>query len=82
MNKNHHVNNQLIVGKTFLYETLLAFVRAQHKIAIAVGYSGIAALILDGGRTFHSRFKAPIRPDRYINFTIDYNVVIVLKFIG
>ncbi|GBC01666.1 hypothetical protein RclHR1_04290002 [Rhizophagus clarus] len=31
-----------------------------HKIALAVASSGIAALLLDGGRTAHSRFKIPI----------------------
>ena len=36
-------------GKTFLYECLLAKVRSQHKIALAVASSGIAALLLQGG---------------------------------
>ncbi len=44
-------------GKTFLYSCLLSTVRAQGRVAIAVASSGIATLLLDGGRTTHSRFK-------------------------
>jgi len=47
-------------GKTFLYTVLLAKVRSEKKIALAVASSGIAALLLDGGRTAHSHFKIPI----------------------
>ena len=50
-------------GKTFLFNALLAAVRAQGQIALAVAYSGIAATLLAGGRTFHSRFKAPLLPE-------------------
>jgi len=38
----------------------LATVRKQGKIALATASSGIAALLLPGGRTAHSRFKIPI----------------------
>ena len=47
-------------GKTFLYNILLATIRKENKIAIAVASSGIASLLLPGGRTAHSRFKIPI----------------------
>ncbi|CAF1036998.1 unnamed protein product [Brachionus calyciflorus] len=47
-------------GKTFLYKTILAKVRSESSIALAVASSGIAALLLPGGRTAHSRFKIPI----------------------
>ena len=40
---------------------ILARVRSASKVAIAVASSGIAALLLDGGRTAHSRFKIPIQ---------------------
>jgi len=36
-------------------------VRAQGRVAIAVASSGIAALLLDGGHTAHSRFKIPVQ---------------------
>ena len=49
-------------GKTFLLNLLLAKVRQQKKIAVAVAVasSGIAATLLTGGRTAHSAFKLPL----------------------
>ncbi len=47
-------------GKTFLYNCLLCTVRADERIALPVASSGIAALLLAGGRTAHSRFKIPV----------------------
>jgi hypothetical protein len=47
-------------GKTFLWNTLLNGVRTKGKIALAVASSGIAALLLPGGRTPHSRFNLPL----------------------
>ncbi len=48
-------------GKTFLYSCLLNTVHAQGQVAIVVASSGIVALLLDGGRTAHSRFKIPVQ---------------------
>ena len=48
------------VGKTFLSEILLAYVRKKGHIALAVASSGIAATLLTGGRTAHSTFKIPL----------------------
>ncbi|CAB4416164.1 unnamed protein product [Rhizophagus irregularis] len=45
--------------KTFLYNTLLGKVCLNGHIALAVASSGIAAFLLPGGRTAHSRFKLP-----------------------
>jgi len=47
-------------GKTFLYNTVLSTIRAENGIALAVASSGIAALLLEGGRTAHSRLKIPV----------------------
>ena len=47
-------------GKTFLIEALLSMVRGLGKIALAVASSGIAAELLECGRTAHYRFKIPI----------------------
>ena len=48
-------------GKTFLYKGLLAKVRAEGIVALAVASSGISALLLDSGTTAHSRFKIPLK---------------------
>lgn len=47
-------------GKTFVLNLLLAKVRQERKIALAVASSGIAATLLKGGRTAHSTFKLPL----------------------
>ncbi|KZP03373.1 hypothetical protein FIBSPDRAFT_814930, partial [Athelia psychrophila] len=47
-------------GKTYVYTTLCHYLRSQGKIVICVASSGIAALLLPGGRTAHSMFKIPI----------------------
>ena len=47
-------------GKTFLYRALLANLRSRKMIALATATSGVAAAIMPGGRTAHSRFKIPI----------------------
>ncbi|XP_062075122.1 uncharacterized protein LOC133779145 [Humulus lupulus] len=50
-------------GKTFLYRALLATVRSRNLVALATASSGVAASILPGGRTAHSRFKLPLDTD-------------------
>jgi len=47
-------------GKTFFYRCLLNRVRCTGDIALSMASSGIAALLLEGGCTAHSRFKIPI----------------------
>jgi PIF1-like helicase len=47
-------------GKTYVCNTIAAAVRAMGHPALCVASSAIAALLLDGGRTAHSRFKIPI----------------------
>ncbi|UYV74016.1 hypothetical protein LAZ67_11001852, partial [Cordylochernes scorpioides] len=44
-------------GKTFLISIILATIRSQNNIALALASSGIAATLLDGGRTAHSALK-------------------------
>jgi hypothetical protein len=46
-------------GKTFLWGAVVAWLRAHQKIVLTVASSGVAALLLPGGRTAHSRFKIP-----------------------
>eukprot|EP00116_Pleurobrachia_bachei_P000686 sb/3460948/ len=47
-------------GKTYTLNLLLDTVRVRSKIAIATALSGIAATLLNGGRTLHSRCKIPL----------------------
>ncbi|CAN1142589.1 ATP-dependent DNA helicase PIF4 [Linum perenne] len=47
-------------GKTYLYNCLLSKVRSQGQIALVVDSSGIAATLLPGGVTAHSRFKIEV----------------------
>ncbi len=47
-------------GKTFVLKTILAYVRGQEKLALAMATSGIAATLLPGGRTVHSKLSVPI----------------------
>nr|XP_023929885.1 uncharacterized protein LOC112041203 [Quercus suber] len=49
--------------KTFLYCTILVALRKANHIAIATTTSGIAATLLPGGRTAHSKFKMSLTPD-------------------
>jgi PIF1-like helicase len=47
-------------GKTFIENLLLSYIRSSGGIALSVASSGIASILLDGGRTAHSRFKIPL----------------------
>ncbi|XP_076905356.1 uncharacterized protein LOC143561097 [Bidens hawaiensis] len=47
-------------GKTFLWKTLSVAIRSKGQIVLNVVSSGIASLLLSGGRTAHSRFHIPI----------------------
>ena len=56
-------------GKTFVMNTILSAVRLLDgenggSVALAVGTTVIAANLLHLGRTFHSRFKAPLNPSQ------------------
>ncbi|XP_057452636.1 uncharacterized protein LOC130744471 [Lotus japonicus] len=44
-------------GKTFVWNTLSAALRSRGLIVLNVASSGIASLLLPGGRTAHSRFS-------------------------
>ncbi|XP_052619873.1 uncharacterized protein LOC111878714 [Lactuca sativa] len=47
-------------GKTFLWKTLSTAIRSKGQIVLTVASSGIASLLLTGGRTAHSRFGIPL----------------------
>ncbi|XP_024010402.1 ATP-dependent DNA helicase pfh1-like [Eutrema salsugineum] len=47
-------------GKTYVYNTIISKLRSTERVVLPVASSGIAALLLPGGRTAHSRFKIPL----------------------
>lgn len=50
-------------GKTFLWNNVVTYLRGYRRIVLTVASSGVASLLLPGGRTAHSRFKIPIDLD-------------------
>lgn len=50
-------------GKTTLYKAIASHLRGMGKIVLCVASSGIASILLPGGRTSHSRFKIPLDVD-------------------
>lgn len=52
-------------GKTFMWRLLSSTIRYRGDIVLNVASSGIASLLLPGGRTAHSRFGIPINPDEF-----------------
>ncbi|XP_074323970.1 uncharacterized protein LOC141660889 [Apium graveolens] len=52
-------------GKTFLWQTLYYRLRSKRKIVLPVASYGIAAMLLPGGRTVHSRFHIPLKLDEH-----------------
>lgn len=47
-------------GKTFLWNSIISNLRSERRIVLAVASSGVASLLLPGGRTGHSRFRIPL----------------------
>ena len=55
------VNGPGGTGKSFTWNTLAYSIRGRSLIVLCIASSGIAALILIGGRTSHAMFKIPIQ---------------------
>ena len=70
-NNCHFIDAPGGTGKTFLSNTILATVREKGDIAIAVSTTAIAALLLHGGRTAHSKFQLPLdcKPEMLCNIS-------------
>ena len=68
-------------GKTFLWRTLIHKLRGDRKIVLPVASSGIAATLLPGGRTAHSRFKIPIILDDFsvCNISHDSDIAALIR---
>jgi hypothetical protein len=47
-------------GKTYLWKAITTKIRSKGKIVLTVTSCGITALLLEGGRTAHSRFHIPL----------------------
>ncbi len=66
INNNDKINKVFFVdgpggtGKFFLYNALIDKLQLDELCVVAVASSGIASLLLNGGRTAHSAFKIPI----------------------
>ncbi|CAN7080984.1 unnamed protein product [Brassica oleracea var. botrytis] len=58
-------------GKTFLWNILSAAIRSRGDVVLNVASSGIASLLLPGGRTAHSRFGIPLNPDEFSTCNIE-----------
>lgn len=51
-------------GKTFLWRAIISKIRYAGKVVLLVASSGIASLLLPGGRTSHSRFRILLDLDK------------------
>ncbi|GAU45376.1 hypothetical protein TSUD_89960 [Trifolium subterraneum] len=60
-------------GKTYIWKALSAALRSVGEIVLAVASSGIASLLIPGGRTAHSRFNIPLNVTEYSTCDIDTN---------
>jgi ATP-dependent DNA helicase PIF1 len=56
----YFVNGYGGTGKTFLWKTLTYKLRSEGKIVLNVASSGIASILLPGGKTAHSQFGIPL----------------------
>jgi len=53
----------ITLGKTFLYNTLIAWLKAEGKKVISCASTGVASILLYEGMTAHSAFKVPLDVD-------------------
>ncbi|XP_058747147.1 uncharacterized protein LOC131620148 [Vicia villosa] len=61
------------IDRTYMWRTLAATLRSKHDICLTVATSGIASLLLPGGRTAHSKFKIPVPTLDNSTCKIEYN---------
>ncbi|XP_058784469.1 uncharacterized protein LOC131659274 [Vicia villosa] len=60
-------------SKTYMWKTLATALRCEHQIVLTVTSSGIASLLLPGGKTAHSKFKLPVPTLENSTCKIEYN---------
>ncbi|KAL7611263.1 hypothetical protein Lser_V15G13383 [Lactuca serriola] len=68
-------------GKTFLWKTISVAIRFEGNIVLNVASSGIASLLLPGGRTAHSRFIIPfeLTEDCFCNINPDGELASLIR---
>ncbi|XP_074304676.1 uncharacterized protein LOC141639454 [Silene latifolia] len=57
-------------GKTFIWRTLCAALRSRGQIVLPVASSGIAATLLPGGITAHSRLSIPLNIKEFLEWIL------------
>nr|XP_043611794.1 uncharacterized protein LOC122583457 [Erigeron canadensis] len=67
-------------GKTYIWKTLSSAIRSKGEIVLNVASSGIASLLLEGGKTAHSRFRIPINinEDSFCSITPDSDLAALI----
>lgn len=71
-------------GKTYVYNTICHKLRSEGDIVLAVASSGIAALLIVGGRTAYSIFKIPIEgltSESFCNIPKDSHRAVLMRMV-
>ena len=63
--------------KTFLWSAIISKLRSRGKIVLGVASSAIVSLLINGGRTAHSRFKISLHIDEFSCCEIKQNTYLV-----
>ena len=69
-------------GKTYLLTCLIAKWRSQGNIVLCVAPSGLAATLMEDGRTVHGRFRVPVvglNPDSVCNISAQSDLGKLIK---
>jgi ATP-dependent DNA helicase PIF1 len=64
-------------NKTCIWRPLSAALRSKGEIILTFASSGIAELLIPGGRTAHSRFCIPLNVNEYLTCSINANTLLV-----
>ncbi|KAJ8972644.1 hypothetical protein NQ317_003239 [Molorchus minor] len=59
-NRLFFINAAAGAGKSFIFQTLITVLRGENITTVALAPTGIAASLMKGGRTIHSRFRLPL----------------------
>ena len=58
-----YIDGRAGTGKTYLYNYIISVLRQKNYNVSTSGWTGIAAVLLHGGRTIHSTFKVSVSKD-------------------